>query len=215
MNHASTKICQDCRQPLPLTAFTRSPRNKQGVLPKCKKCRQKHLNARWASDAHYRKSRSTASYACQKQQRKHDNRRILLASARQRAKRKQLPFNLTLDDIVIPERCPVFNTILAPSGKRSPIDSSPTIDRLCPEKGYVRGNIAVISHLANRIKSNATLAQLECVAAYIKNTTQPRKAASPGVSAGSNAPSALPWAQRAVESASSPSQPDHGQPFSC
>lgn len=48
--------------------------------------------------------------------------------------------------------------------------SSPSLDRLRPELGYVRGNICVISNLANRIKSNATSAEeLEHVAAWMRS----------------------------------------------
>ncbi|MGB6633239.1 MAG: hypothetical protein WBE52_18510 [Terriglobales bacterium] len=35
-------------------------------------------------------------------------------------------------------------------------DASPALDKFGPRKGYVRGNIAVISSLANRIKSDIT-----------------------------------------------------------
>ena len=35
-------------------------------------------------------------------------------------------------------------------------DASPALDKFEPRKGYVPGNIAVISSLANRIKSDTT-----------------------------------------------------------
>lgn len=47
-------------------------------------------------------------------------------------------------------------------------DSSATIDRLNPNLGYIKGNIAVISNLANRIKSNATAEQIEKVYKWLK-----------------------------------------------
>jgi hypothetical protein len=43
------------------------------------------------------------------------------------------------------------------------IDNSPSLDRIVPEKGYVAGNIRVISQRANRIKSNATVEELRAV----------------------------------------------------
>jgi hypothetical protein len=46
--------------------------------------------------------------------------------------------------------------------------ASPTLDKIIPELGYVRGNIAVISHRANRIKSDATLAEVLKLAAWLE-----------------------------------------------
>jgi hypothetical protein len=43
--------------------------------------------------------------------------------------------------------------------KRS--DNSPSLDRLVPEKGYVAGNVRVISDKANRLKGDRTLSQLQ------------------------------------------------------
>lgn len=45
---------------------------------------------------------------------------------------------------------------------------SPTLDRIVPEKGYVLGNIAVISHKANAIKQNATAEEILRVAIWLK-----------------------------------------------
>lgn len=47
-------------------------------------------------------------------------------------------------------------------------DNSPTVDRIIPANGYVVGNVAVISHLANRIKSNATADQVQKVADWLR-----------------------------------------------
>jgi hypothetical protein len=37
-----------------------------------------------------------------------------------------------------------------------------------PAKGYVKGNVAVISTRANRIKSNATYKEIQMVADWVK-----------------------------------------------
>ena len=79
----------------------------------------------------------------------------LLSGARIRARAKGLPFNITKRDIVIPKFCPMLGIELK-RGKGVACGSSPTLDKIIPEKGYVRGNIWVISHRANMIKNNAT-----------------------------------------------------------
>ena len=40
---------------------------------------------------------------------------------------------------------------------------SPTIDRKIPKLGYIKGNVVIVSHLANRIMSNATSEQVQLV----------------------------------------------------
>ena len=40
---------------------------------------------------------------------------------------------------------------------------SPTMDRIIPEKGYTKGNVVIVSHLANRIMTNATQEQVQLV----------------------------------------------------
>jgi hypothetical protein len=45
-------------------------------------------------------------------------------------------------------------------------DNSPSLDKFIPEKGYVEGNVAVISGLANRIKNKGNLDQVYRVYKY-------------------------------------------------
>lgn len=89
--------------------------------------------------------------------------------ARRRAKKAGLPFSIRQSDIEIPTLCPVLGIPLFRNfGESGPGDNSPSIDRIRPELGYVPGNVAVISNRANRIKSNANLAELEKVTAWLK-----------------------------------------------
>jgi hypothetical protein len=66
------------------------------------------------------------------------------------------------------ERCPVLGIVLkANKGKVG--NASPTIDRAIPSRGYVRGNIDVISHKANTLKNNETNPSVfDAIAAYLR-----------------------------------------------
>lgn len=89
----------------------------------------------------------------------HGYKSRMLESARHRAKKRGIEFSITTDDIVIPERCPLLGIpLLRHTGYRS--DSNPSLDRIDNSKGYVPGNVQVISLRANRLKSDATLAEL-------------------------------------------------------
>ncbi len=89
----------------------------------------------------------------------------LLGWAKQRAIRKGLPFNLTLSDIIIPSRCPALGIKLIPGSNSN---SSPTLDRIIPDLGYTKGNVVVISALANAIKSSGTPREILMVAMFYK-----------------------------------------------
>jgi hypothetical protein len=77
------------------------------------------------------------------------------------ARERRLQFNIEPKDIQIPEFCPVLGIRIKQSLRKGPSDSSPSIDRIFPERGYVKGNIRMISQRANRIKNDATTEELE------------------------------------------------------
>jgi hypothetical protein len=102
----------------------------------------------------------------QRQWAKNKPEKHLLYAAKQRAKKLGLPFNITEGDIVIPEVCPVLGIPLL-RGDSTSTFNSPSLDRIVPALGYVRGNIAVISKRANSIKNDANADELRKVAAWI------------------------------------------------
>jgi hypothetical protein len=94
---------------------------------------------------------------------------IMLQSAKHRAKRDGVPCTITAKDIVIPKVCPALGVKLE-QGTRQNHANAPTLDRVFPERGYIPGNVRVISHKANLIKNNATLDELECMVEYIRDS---------------------------------------------
>ena len=82
-----------------------------------------------------------------------------LSDAKKRAIRQGVPFSLSPRHVKeawpMDNLCPVFRTPLI-KGKGRLCPSSPTIERIVPQIGYVPENIAIISFRANRIKSKAT-----------------------------------------------------------
>lgn len=90
-----------------------------------------------------------------------------VAALKHRAKSLSVPFDLTEQDIQLPEFCPVLG-IKIEIGDGRLQQNSPSVDRLIPNKGYVSGNVKVISYRANVIKHNATIEEVEKVLTYMK-----------------------------------------------
>lgn len=81
----------------------------------------------------------------------------MLNRARARAKKFGWEFNIDESDIIIPTHCPLLGIELyIAEGLKSSKENSASLDRIDPTKGYIKGNVLVISHKANTIKSNAT-----------------------------------------------------------
>ena len=98
--------------------------------------------------------------------------RYLLCLAKQRAKAMGIPFTITEEDVVIPEYCPALGIKLQTLNHKHQTWNSATLDRLIPEKGYVPGNVKVISSLANQIKNKATYSDIVKVAKWLKGLTK-------------------------------------------
>jgi hypothetical protein len=97
--------------------------------------------------------------------------KAIFMTARQRAKQRGFAFDLTPEDCTVPEVCPVFGFKLnINSGKKGGGKDSPSIDRIDHRGGYTRGNIQIISRLANVMKADATPDQLITFAKWILKT---------------------------------------------
>jgi len=99
--------------------------------------------------------------------RKENPEKRLLQAAKSRAKLLGLEFNLTIDDIKIPILCPILKQPLLPKTRYSP-----SLDRINSNKGYIKGNVWVISKKANVMKNDASLEELRSFAEWVK-TFQP------------------------------------------
>lgn len=97
-------------------------------------------------------------------------KQYLISAAKFRAKKRGIPFDLSPDDFNIPEKCPVLGHVFEPPKKNA--WWSPSLDKIIPSLGYVKGNVRVISMRANMIKGDASLEELEKVVEYVRRVTQ-------------------------------------------
>ena len=87
--------------------------------------------------------------------------KLKIKTLRQKSKFACVPFNLQLSDIYPPPtHCPILGIELDILNAKPLADNAMSVDRIIPNRGYVRGNIVVISFRANRIKNDSTIQEL-------------------------------------------------------
>lgn len=128
--------CGTCNQYLPRDSFHKNKRSKiDGISWTCKSCR----------------SISRRASFIEKTKNSEDIIKYLYKQLKNRANRNNIEFNIDPEDIHIPTKCKYLDIELNwEDGK----DHLPSIDRIDNSKGYIKGNIQVISYKANRAKAN-------------------------------------------------------------
>lgn len=92
---------------------------------------------------------------------------------RKQARKKDIEFNLDKSDITIPNRCPILDIELKQGRTpeiKGPQRNSPSIDRIDNSKGYVKGNIQIVSNRVNTMKNDASPEELLKFADWIYKT---------------------------------------------
>lgn len=121
-----------------------------------------------------RKEQSKLAYQSRVAKRGDSAKLMILNRAKDRSKRKEIPFNITIDDFDIPDVCPILGINLVFHNKQGGSPNSPSLDKIVPSLGYVKGNVIVISKRANSIKNDASLDEILRVANWLKQfSSQP------------------------------------------
>jgi hypothetical protein len=130
------------------------------------------------------KDREKYNKICRESKRKHyttEKRRQLYQKniatelynhAKTRAKIKGIVFTIEPKDVIIPEVCPIFDVPFSFVEK----EMSPSLDRKNNDLGYIKENVFVISKRANRIKTDATINELEKILQYMKTNIEVKNA---------------------------------------
>ena len=171
MEEVKSRICTKCGEEKPLEEFSRNKQGKYGRRAFCKECEHKIQNSpeRLARRNELRKlRRENDEYRLARNlkdtETRHNNensiKKALVRAAKARAKKKGIPFDITIEDFILPEKCPLLEIPLT-VGYGSSQENSYSLDKIIPDLGYVKGNVWVISNKANMIKNNASLEELQ------------------------------------------------------
>ncbi len=146
------KICEECNQSLNLNKFSLIEKWNPNSDTKntCKKCSAK-LNEKNRRDRDW----------------KVDASRLLYSNIKSRCKRIGREFSIEIEDITIPKKCPVFGFDLKREDRQTWM-CAPSVDRIDNSKGYIKGNVTVVSRRANILKRDATIGELEQLFNYYK-----------------------------------------------
>jgi predicted transcriptional regulator len=152
-NPEKWRVCDVCNQEKNLSHFSLLDKTRKTTTERkstCKKCsasirQTEKLNRDWKVDA----------------------AKLLYKNIKSRCKRTGREFSIDLEDISIPEKCPVFGFDLKREDKKTWM-CAPSVDRIDSSKGYIKGNVTVVSRRANILKRDATVEELELLLNYYK-----------------------------------------------
>ena len=191
------KRCSKCGEEKPLEGFGKNARNEDGLQRMCRPCcgaihsawreanrerlreegrarRRTDPEKARAADRRRRESHKSELRAYWKAWDIANPKARMVASAKQRAKRSGLPFDLSTDDFDIPDRCPALGIPLEKGGDNR--WAWPSLDKIVPELGYTRSNVIVVSLLANSVKTLATPTQVLAVGQFYRDLELHRSA---------------------------------------
>jgi hypothetical protein len=161
--------CSKCKEVKGLDQFN-TGNKKNGKSSFCKTCDSKR-GKEYYNLPENKKRFNELEYA----RRRANPEKTILRNIKNRANRSGIEFNLTIEDCNIPEICPVLGIPISygvpKEGNGKISDNSASVDRVDNTKGYIKGNVRIISYRANHIKTDATLQELEAIVKYIKENT--------------------------------------------
>lgn len=158
--------CPSCNTPM--------ERRKRDLGKDCTKCTMRKIGLAYGEKRRFNPTKQTqkdyAKNAFNKDPFKFRITRTF-AQAKIRAKKYNVPFLITRQDLIdmfpSDNLCPVLKVPFL-WGTKTHKELSPSLDRMIPELGYVKGNIKFISYKANRIKNDSNVEILKNLIKYMK-----------------------------------------------
>lgn len=146
----SLKQCSKCGATKPTSDFYKASSALSGLSSQCRAC-----DSETKAASKRRNPRTTQLSQ-------------MVSDSKRRAKKKQLDHDIDSNylESIAPLRCPYLDIELRWHSQygtgvmNRPFPNSPSLDRIDSSKGYVKGNVIIVSHRANAIKHNASEQEL-------------------------------------------------------
>lgn len=195
--------CCECNVFKPVSEFSKRTDRKYGLKSNCKACvaaktaKWKKANQHKVKEQSRRYSEKNAQKIAEKNKRRYQQNKesilksrrqarvgkancikAMFSSAKSRAKKNNLDFNLDLEYLtsIASDSCPVdglpfdWDRQLI-QDKTLPL-SVPSLDRVDSSQGYIKGNVQIIGWKWNSKKSNMNLEDLLLLVKYVRNATK-------------------------------------------
>jgi len=163
--------CTGCEQDLEASAFAKDKHRATGLRYRCRACSAREFKSWQKTDGYNARLRKGAETRLEQKRTNPKSRwaDMALANARKRAKQAGMLATITKAWLLenTPDTCPLLEIPLAYDNTRTS-GNSPSLDRIDSSEGYVDGNCWVISSLANRMKNDATVEQVEMLAKNLR-----------------------------------------------
>ena len=155
------KLCKKCNTIKDDSCFHKNKNTKDKLSEYCIKCKKEYDEVYRQTDK-IQQLYNSEKYKRKKLKYKHENYiKIKLSTARLTARSRKIEFSITEDDFSeLPEYCPLLNVKLDYVYGNGRNLNAASIDRIDNSKGYIAGNVWIISLLANTMKNEATIEQL-------------------------------------------------------
>ena len=160
-----TKVCNTCKVDKPLNEFHNNRFvKKDGLSYKCKSCEKEYKDNicrfyRWFGSKKARANSPGIEFSIEPT----DIPGVKIGETITISKRGQK--YTSWEAIEYPKVCPVLGMKLD-WGMNGLTNNSPSLDRVNNKLGYIKGNVMLMSNLANKMKSNATPEQLNQFSEY-------------------------------------------------
>ena len=161
--HSKGKVCSKCKEHLPLSEFSKDKNRKDGLQYECKSCKKEYHDnlcpfKRWFSNKKIRAKFNGIELTIKPT----DIPGVKIGETITEANGRKYT---SWEAIEYPKVCPVLGMKLD-WGMNGLTNNSPSLDRVNNKLGYIKGNVMLMSNLANKMKSNATPEQLNQFSEY-------------------------------------------------
>ena len=156
------KVCNICKEHKPFSEFHKIKRNNDGLHSRCKPCQMEHRDNMCKFKKWFIRKRSRAR--CNGIEFTIEPTDIPGVKIR----RFKVRGKWTWEATEYPKICPVLEVEIDWDKKKVAwaLFNSPSLDRDNPTNGYIKGNVMIMSKLANSMKQNATTEQLNQFSRY-------------------------------------------------
>jgi hypothetical protein len=170
----SEKSCSKCNVIKDVTQFYRNTDSKDGLRSWCKSCCHQQTKKYRTEHPDIVKQQDTLHSRQYRARQMVENPKLckardMIYNARRRAREKNIEFSITLDNLPwqTQDYCRAFPWVKLIWNNPKWQDDSPSLDRIDNSRGYVPGNVEIISLRANKKKSDSTFEEIHALHEYV------------------------------------------------